>query len=65
MARKKIREYNSKRIFKEHLKRLAGIEVDIKAAQVSPLAPSVHENHRSNVSMRLRMLGWILCSRKV
>jgi ATP citrate (pro-S)-lyase len=35
MARKKIREYNSKRIFKEHLKRLAGIEVDIKAAQVT------------------------------
>jgi len=35
MARKKIREYNSKRIFKEHLKRLAGIDVDIKAAQVT------------------------------
>lgn len=35
MARKKIREYNSKRIFREHLKRLAGIEVDIKAAQVT------------------------------
>jgi ATP citrate (pro-S)-lyase len=35
MARKKIREYKSKRIFKEHLKRLAGIDVDIKAAQVT------------------------------
>jgi ATP citrate (pro-S)-lyase len=35
MARKKIREYDSKRIFKEHLKRLAGIAVDIKAAQVT------------------------------
>jgi ATP citrate (pro-S)-lyase len=30
MARKKIREFDSKRILKEHLKRLAGISVDIK-----------------------------------
>jgi hypothetical protein len=34
MARKKIREYDSKRLLKEHLKRLAGIEIDIKSAQV-------------------------------
>ncbi|KAL3689052.1 hypothetical protein R1sor_015361 [Riccia sorocarpa] len=34
MARKKIREYNSKRLLKEHLKRLAGIDLDIKSAQV-------------------------------
>ena len=34
MARKKIREYDSKRLLKEHLKRLAGIEMDIKSAQV-------------------------------
>ncbi|CAM8902492.1 unnamed protein product [Rhodiola kirilowii] len=27
MARKKIREYDSKRLLKEHLKRLAGIEL--------------------------------------
>jgi len=38
MARKKIREFDSKRILKEHLKRLAGISVDIKSAQVeSPI----------------------------
>ncbi|CAM6094803.1 unnamed protein product [Calypogeia fissa] len=35
MARKKIREYNSKRLLKEHLKRLAGIDLDIKSAQVT------------------------------
>lgn len=35
MARKKIREYDSKRLLKEHLKRLAGIPLDIKSAQVT------------------------------
>ncbi|KAG9449858.1 hypothetical protein H6P81_009823 [Aristolochia fimbriata] len=35
MARKKIREYDSKRLLKEHLKRLFGIEVDVKSAQVT------------------------------
>ena len=37
MARKKIREYNSKSILKEYLKKLAGIEIGIKSAQVSSL----------------------------
>lgn len=35
MARKKIREYDSKRLLKEHLKRLAGMQLDIKSAQVT------------------------------
>uniref|UniRef100_A0A453HUG3 Uncharacterized protein n=1 Tax=Aegilops tauschii subsp. strangulata TaxID=200361 RepID=A0A453HUG3_AEGTS len=35
MARKKIREYDSKRLLKEHLKRLAGIDLHILSAQVS------------------------------
>lgn len=35
MARKKIREYDSKRLLKHHLKRLAGIELDICSAQVT------------------------------
>ncbi len=35
MARKKIREYDSKRLLKEHLKRLTGMQVDIKSAQVT------------------------------
>ncbi|MCL7041632.1 hypothetical protein MKW94_026753, partial [Papaver nudicaule] len=35
MARKKIREYDSKRLLKEHLKRLAGIQLDISSVQVS------------------------------
>lgn len=34
MARKKIREYDSKRLLKEHLKRLAGIDLQICSAQV-------------------------------
>ncbi|XP_055801521.1 ATP-citrate synthase subunit alpha chain protein 1-like [Solanum dulcamara] len=33
MARKKIREYDSKRLLKEHLKRLAGYDLAIKSAQ--------------------------------
>uniref|UniRef100_A0A0C9S7A8 ATP citrate synthase n=1 Tax=Wollemia nobilis TaxID=56998 RepID=A0A0C9S7A8_9CONI len=35
MARKKIREYDSKRVLKEHLKRLTGMQLDIKSAQVT------------------------------
>ncbi|EMS52533.1 ATP-citrate synthase [Triticum urartu] len=35
MARKKIREYDSKRLLKEHLKRLAGIDLHILSAQVT------------------------------
>ncbi|CAM8883366.1 unnamed protein product [Rhodiola kirilowii] len=35
MARKKIREYDSKRLLKEHLKRLAGFELEIRSAQVN------------------------------
>ena len=37
MARKKIREYDSKRLLKEHLKRLVGIDLQICSAQVSAL----------------------------
>ncbi|KAK4261339.1 hypothetical protein QN277_004351 [Acacia crassicarpa] len=35
MARKKIREYDSKRLLKEHYKRLCGKELPIKSAQVT------------------------------
>ncbi|XP_057458507.1 ATP-citrate synthase alpha chain protein 2-like [Lotus japonicus] len=35
MARKKIREYDSKRLLKEHFKRLSGQELPIKSAQVT------------------------------
>lgn len=35
MARKKIREYDSKRLLKEHLKRHAGIDLRIRSAQVA------------------------------
>lgn len=36
MARKKIREYDSKRLLKEHFKRISGSELEIKSAQVNP-----------------------------
>ncbi|KAF3340510.1 ATP-citrate synthase alpha chain protein 3-like protein [Carex littledalei] len=35
MARKKIREYDSKRLLKEHLKRLAGIDLKMLSAQIT------------------------------
>eukprot|EP00898_Chlorokybus_atmophyticus_P000637 jgi/Chlat1/1574/Chrsp123S01832 len=35
MARKKIREYDSKRLLRAHLLRLAGIQLDLKAVQVT------------------------------
>ncbi|BAT93085.1 hypothetical protein LR48_Vigan05g040900 [Vigna angularis] len=35
MARKKIREYDSKRLLKEHFKRLSGQDLPIKSAQVT------------------------------
>ncbi|KAK3421381.1 hypothetical protein EUGRSUZ_G02039 [Eucalyptus grandis] len=35
MARKKIREYDSKRLLKQHLKRLANIDLPIRSAQVT------------------------------
>ncbi|CAL0311890.1 unnamed protein product [Lupinus luteus] len=35
MARKKIREYDSKRLLKEHYKRLSGNDLPIKSAQVT------------------------------
>ncbi|GER48751.1 succinyl-CoA ligase [ADP-forming] subunit beta [Striga asiatica] len=35
MARKKIREYDSKRLLKEHFKRMSGSELEIKSAQVT------------------------------
>lgn len=34
MARKKIREYDSKRLLKQHIKRLAERDLPLKAAQV-------------------------------
>jgi len=56
MARKKIREYDSKRILKEHLKKLAGIELGIKSAQVllssSPHLPSLQINAEWMVTYR-------------
>lgn len=34
MARKKIREYDSKRLLKQHIERLAGLKLPLQAAQV-------------------------------
>lgn len=41
MARKKIREYDSKRLLKENFKRLSGYELPIKSAQVSAFSDFV------------------------
>ena len=35
MARKKIREYDSKRLLKAHIARLAGLDLPIRVAQVT------------------------------
>ncbi|CAO2829277.1 unnamed protein product [Amaranthus hypochondriacus] len=37
MARKKIREYDSKKLLKEHFKRIAGSELPIRSAQITEL----------------------------
>jgi hypothetical protein len=55
MARKKIREYDSKRLLREHLKRLAGIDLQILSAQVSTSPPSL-----SFASDRLAISGRII-----
>jgi ATP citrate (pro-S)-lyase len=34
MARKKVREYDAKRLLKQHLKRLCGLDLPINVAQV-------------------------------
>ena len=34
MARKKIREHDSKRLLREHIKRLAGLDLPLKTVQV-------------------------------
>jgi hypothetical protein len=62
MARKKIREYDSKRLLKENLKRLAGIDLTILSAQVSAPAPfppfsSFIHPHRAEISPDSGMLG--------
>ncbi|RRT79804.1 hypothetical protein B296_00001617 [Ensete ventricosum] len=44
MARKKIREYDSKRLLKENLKRLAGTELQIRSAQV-PFYSNLNRPH--------------------
>ena len=39
MARKKIREYDSKRLLKAHIKRLKGIDLPLNVAQVECTQP--------------------------
>ena len=36
MARKKIREYDSKRLLKEHIKRLYGIDLPLSVVHITP-----------------------------
>lgn len=55
MARKKIREFDSKRLLKEHLKRLTGIDLQIRSAQVFP-EPPISIDRSSDLSI------WIITS---
>jgi hypothetical protein len=50
MARKKIREYDSKRLLKEHIKRLAGLDLPLKAAQVS-ITCTVQPHHPQQLTI--------------
>jgi ATP citrate (pro-S)-lyase len=56
MARKKIREYDSKRLLKQHLKRLANIHLQINSAQVTESTDFVQLTHTDQ---------WISSSRLV
>jgi hypothetical protein len=60
MARKKIREYDSKRLLREHLKRLAGIDLQILSAQVSISPPPLSfASDRLSIPGRIRSgAGW-------
>ncbi|KAH1211042.1 ATP-citrate synthase alpha chain protein 1 [Glycine max] len=56
MARKKIREYDSKRLLKEHFKRISGQELPIKSAQVT---------ESTNFSELAEKEPWLLSSKLV
>ncbi|KAM1065740.1 hypothetical protein ACFX13_021557 [Malus domestica] len=56
MARKKIREYDSKRLLKEHFKRLAGRELPLKSAQIT---------ETTDVSELLEKESWLSSSKLV
>ena len=58
MARKKIREYDSKRLLWEHLKRLAGIDLQILSAQVIGFHSRTLPPPRACLSDRLVIWGW-------
>ena len=64
MARKKIREYDSKRLLKEHFKRLCGRELPIKSAQVSHCyCVSIVLRFRSDLKLLdLRRLSFVISS---
>jgi hypothetical protein len=43
MARKKIREYDSKRLLKAHILRLKGLKLPLNVAQVPDRLPEEHD----------------------
>ncbi|CAL9072495.1 unnamed protein product [Musa textilis] len=57
MARKKIREYDSKRLLKQHLKRLAAIDLQLYSAQVSSSFPSYSRLPMSISFSRFSLFG--------
>lgn len=56
MARKKIREYDAKRLFKTHVKRLAGLDLPINVVQV---------NTQTNSSDLLNANPWLASTKLV
>ena len=44
MARKKIREYDSKRLLKAHILRLGGLDLPLNVAQVNSLCSGAIQN---------------------
>lgn len=58
MARKKVREYDSKRLLKAHIARLAGLDLPINVAQVKA-ASNFEEVLQANPWMtQARPCGW-------
>ncbi|KAJ0847375.1 putative ATP citrate synthase [Helianthus annuus] len=61
MARKKIREYDSKRLVKEHFKRIFGSDLAIKSAQITESTDLNEQdkrlNHTQNLQTRLGLVS--------
>ncbi len=64
MARKKIREYDSKRLLKAHILRLKGIKLPLNVAQVLPRSDKCWNEYTGKVDWFLfsLMQNWNLAT---